>query len=41
MPRYMLLTKYDVDSIGAGPMSEWDPDDITAHLEFLRALTRS
>ena len=40
MPRYMLLTKYDVDSIGAGPMSEWDPDDITAHLEFLRALNQ-
>jgi hypothetical protein len=33
MPRYMLLTKHD-DNIGAGPMSEWDPDDITAHLEF-------
>jgi hypothetical protein len=39
MPRFMLLTKYD-DSIGAGPMSEWDPDDITAHLEFLRALNK-
>jgi hypothetical protein len=37
MPRYMLLTNYD-DTIGAGPMSEWDPDDITAHLEYLRAL---
>jgi hypothetical protein len=40
MPRYMLLTKYDVDGIGAGSMSEWDPDDITAHLEFLRALNQ-
>jgi hypothetical protein len=40
MPRYMLLPKYDVDSIGAGPMSEWDPDDITAHLVFLRALNQ-
>jgi hypothetical protein len=39
MPRYMLLTKHD-DNIGAGPMSEWDPDDITAHLEFLRALNQ-
>jgi len=37
MPRYMLLTNYD-DNIGAGPMSEWGPDDITAHLEYLRAL---
>jgi hypothetical protein len=37
MPRYMLLTNYN-DTIGAGPMSEWDPDDITAHLEYLRAL---
>jgi hypothetical protein len=39
MPRYMLLTRYD-DDLGAGPMSEWDPDDITAHLEYLRALNR-
>jgi hypothetical protein len=40
MPRFMLLNKYDSDSVGAGPMSEWDPDDITAHLEFLRALNQ-
>lgn len=40
MPRFMLLTKYDSDSVGAGPMSEWDPDDITAHLAFLRALNQ-
>jgi hypothetical protein len=40
MPRFMLLTKHDSDSVGAGPMSEWDPDDITAHLEFLRALNQ-
>jgi hypothetical protein len=39
MPRFMLLTKYD-DSIGVGPMSEWDPDDTTAHLEYLRELNR-
>ena len=39
MPRYMLLTNYDA-SIGAGPMSEWDPDDMTAHLEYLRALNQ-
>jgi hypothetical protein len=39
MPTYMLLTKYD-DDIGAGPMSEWDPDDVTAHLEYLRAVNR-
>lgn len=37
MPRYMLLTNYD-DNIAAGPMSEWDPDDMTAHLEDLREL---
>ena len=37
MPRYILLTNYD-DTLGAGPMSEWDPDDMTAHLEYLRAL---
>ena len=39
MPRYMLLTNYD-DGIGAGPMSQWDPDDVTAHLEYLRALNQ-
>ncbi|HEY7485001.1 MAG TPA: YciI family protein [Streptosporangiaceae bacterium] len=39
MPKFMLLTKYD-DSLEAGPMSEWDPDDITAHLEYLRALNQ-
>jgi hypothetical protein len=37
MPRYMLLTNYD-SAISAGPMSEWDPDDMTAHLDYLRAL---
>lgn len=36
MARYMLLTNYD--NVGAGPMSDWDPDDITAHLDYLRAL---
>jgi hypothetical protein len=39
MPRYMLLTNYD-DGIAAGPMSQWDPDDVTAHLEYLRALNQ-
>jgi hypothetical protein len=39
MPRYMLLTNY-AGTVGAGPMSEWDPDDVTAHLEFLRALNQ-
>ena len=39
MPRFMLLTNYD-DNVGAGPMSDWDPDDMTAHLEYLRALNK-
>ncbi|MGI5170843.1 YciI family protein [Spirillospora sp. CA-253888] len=37
MPRFILLTNH-AGSAGAGPMSEWDPDDITAHLAYLRAL---
>jgi len=39
MARYMLLTKYD-DDLGVGPMSEWDPDDMTAHLAYLRKLNQ-
>ena len=40
MARYMLLTKYD-DDLGVGLMSEWVPDDMTAHLDYLRKLSRS
>lgn len=39
MTRFMLLTKYD-PGLDAPPMAEWDPDDIAAHLEFLRALNQ-
>ena len=39
MARYMLLTKYD-DDLGVGLMSEWDPDDMTAHLDYLRRLNQ-
>lgn len=35
----MLLTKYD-DDLGVGPMSEWDPDDMAAHLDYLRKLNQ-
>jgi hypothetical protein len=37
MTRYMVLSKHD-DGLGVPPMSEWDPDDVTAHLDYLRAL---
>jgi hypothetical protein len=37
MARYLVLSKYD-EGAEAPPMDEWDPDDITAHLEYLRAL---
>ena len=37
MTRFMILTKYD-RSIDAPQMSEWDPADMEAHLECLRAL---
>ncbi|GAB1818546.1 YciI family protein [Herbidospora sp. RD11066] len=40
MPRYMLLTKYD-DDLGVGPMSTWDPDDMHAHLDYLRKLNQA
>ena len=39
MPRYMLLTNYD-DPIGVGSLSEWDPDDVSAHLEYLRKVNQ-
>ena len=37
MTRYLVLTKYD-EGLDAPPMAEWDPDDITALLEYVRAL---
>ncbi|SDL29355.1 YciI family protein [Nonomuraea jiangxiensis] len=40
MAKFMLLTKHD-DDFGVGPMSEWDPDDMTAHLEYLRKLNQA
>jgi hypothetical protein len=39
MTRYLVLSKYD-EGLEAPPMSEWDPDDITAHMEYLQALNR-
>ena len=36
----MVLTKYD-PTLQAPPMAEWDPDEITAHMEYLRALNRA
>jgi hypothetical protein len=39
MTRYLVLTKYD-DGLDAPPMAEWDPDDITALLEYVRALNQ-
>jgi hypothetical protein len=39
MTRYLVLTKYD-EGLDAPPMAEWDPDDITALLEYVRALNQ-
>ena len=39
MTRYLVLSKYD-EGLDAPPMSDWDPDDITAHMEYLRALNK-
>jgi hypothetical protein len=35
----MLLTEYD-DDLGVGLLSEGDPDDMTAHLDYLRKLNQ-
>lgn len=34
-----MLTKYD-EGLDAPPMTEWEPDDITSLLEYLRALNQ-
>ena len=39
MTRYLVLTKYD-EGLTAPPLAEWDPDDITAMLEYLRAVNQ-
>jgi hypothetical protein len=39
MTRYLVLTKYD-EGLDAPPMAEWDPDDITTLLEYVRALNQ-
>jgi hypothetical protein len=39
MTRYLVLTKYD-EGLDAPPMAEWDPDAITALLEYVRALNQ-
>jgi hypothetical protein len=39
MTRYLVPTKYD-EGLDAPPMAEWDPDDITALLEYVRALNQ-
>jgi hypothetical protein len=39
MPRFMLLTKWDA-VVEVGHMAEWDPDDMAAHMEFLRAINQ-
>jgi hypothetical protein len=39
LTRYLVLTKYD-ENLEAPSMAEWDPDDITTLLEYLRALNQ-
>ena len=39
MPKFLLLTKY-VAVEGVEPMANWAPDDIEAHVDFLKALNR-
>jgi hypothetical protein len=38
MTKYMLLTSHDGG--GAPPMTEWKPDEVTAHFDWLQAINR-
>jgi hypothetical protein len=37
MPRFLLMVNHDGGAIDT-PMTEWDPDDITTHLNYYKAL---
>ena len=37
MTRYLILSKYDADT-DVPHYSEWDPDDVEAHMTYLRKL---
>lgn len=39
MPRFVLLTKHGAVD-GGRPMTDWTPEDISAHLDFLRAVNK-
>ena len=39
MTKFLLLTKYGGDD-SAEPMDRWDPEEIDAHIDFLRAVNR-
>lgn len=39
MTKFMLLTKYDRE-LGLPPMTEWDPVDMAAHLDYLKRINR-
>jgi hypothetical protein len=39
MPRFLVLTRYD-EGLQAPPMAEWDPEEITALLQYLHALNK-
>jgi len=39
MTKFMLLTKYGATE-SVEPMTNWDPEDIKAHLDFLQTLNR-
>jgi hypothetical protein len=37
--KFLLLTKYDAD-LDVAPMTEWTPEEVRRHLDFLAALNR-
>jgi hypothetical protein len=38
--RFMLLQNYGEVGSGCAPMSEWDPEDVRAHIEFQNVLNQ-
>jgi hypothetical protein len=40
MPRYLLVVNFEPGVVDA-PMEEWKPEEITAHLDYYRALHRA
>ena len=40
MTKFLLLTSYAGGAGNSAPMTDWDAEDVEAHVEFLRALNK-